>query len=68
MPRQFTPEEIKIIRRTEKEGAELAQKEHEDGKEMKKATVRRITGLIVLAVIFILFACIAYFVVSATAK
>ncbi|HJE09443.1 MULTISPECIES: hypothetical protein [Rikenellaceae] len=64
MPRQLTPEEQQIIRQTEKEGAELAEREH-DGKGAN-SVMRRIAGILVFAAVFLLFACIAYFVVSST--
>ena len=64
MPRQLTPEEQQIIRQTEKEGAELAEQEH-DGKGAN-SVMRRIAGILVFAAVFLLFACIAYFVVSST--
>lgn len=45
MPRQLTPEEQQIIRQTEKEGAELAEQEH-DGKGAN-SVMRRIAGILV---------------------
>lgn len=62
MPRQLTPEEIKIIRQTEQEGAELA--ENEKTPDNRKSTLRRmLKNLLILAVIFILFVWTAYIIV-----
>jgi len=66
MSRQLTPEEIGIIRRTEREGAELAAQE--TGRDRRHGSLRRIVGILVFAAVFIVFACIAYIVVSATLR
>lgn len=50
MPRQLTPEEQQIIRQTEKEGAELAEREH-DGKGAN-SVMRRIAGILVFAAVY----------------
>lgn len=66
MSRQLTPEEIGIIRRTEREGAELAAQE--TGRDRRHGSLRRIVGILVFAAVFIVFACIAYIVVNATLR
>ena len=66
MPRQLTPEELEIIRQTEREGAELA--EREQGRTGAQGTLRRIEGILLFAAVFAAFVCIACFVLSATAK
>lgn len=66
MPRQLTPEELEIIRQTEREGAELA--EREQGRNGAQGTLRRIEGIPLFAAVFAAFVCIACFVLSATAK
>lgn len=65
MPRQLTPEENRIIRRTEKEGAELAEKEQTAGN--KRGVARhQIMGLVVFALIFILLVYIGHLIVGNT--
>lgn len=62
MPRQLTSEEMKIIRQTEQEGAELAEKEKKT--DSSNVTFRRmLKTLIVLAFVFILFVLLAYMIV-----
>lgn len=67
MPRQLTPEEIKIIRQAEEEGAQL----YREGKNSPTSQTRKwahiIKGALIFIVVFALFACIAYAVVSNTA-
>ena len=65
MPRQLTPEELKIIRQTEEEGAELARRKPAESKSA--SAWHRATSLIALALIFILIAGLTYLIVSATA-
>ena len=63
MPRQLTPEEMKIIRQTEQEGAELAQKEK--APDSRKSTLKRLLkNLLILAAVFIFFVMIAYLIVK----
>lgn len=65
MPRQLTPEELKIIRQTEEEGERLAHDQQTDGSA--PSAWRRSMSLIVFALIFILIAALAYLIVSSTA-
>ena len=64
MPRQLTPEEQRIIRQTEDEGRRL----HDAAQTGRKRKIsgQLITGILIYAGVFILFALIAYFVVSRT--
>ncbi len=62
MSRQLTSEERKIIERTEREGAELAAEESADGKIVWR---RRIWGVVIFAVVFLLFALVSFAVFSA---
>lgn len=63
MPRQLTPEEMKIIRQTEQDGAELA--ERQKTPDSKKSVFRHmLKNLLILAVVFILFVLLAYLIVS----
>ena len=64
MPRQLTPEELKIIRQTEEEGERLASQQ--EGASTPSAW-RRASTLIVFALVFILIVGLAYLIVSSTA-
>lgn len=64
MPRQLTPEELKIIRQSEKEGERLARQQ--EGASTPSAW-RRASALIVFALVFILIVGLAYLIVSSTA-
>lgn len=63
MPRQLTPEEMKIIRQTEEDGAAFAEKEGGRNRWMHIAK-----GAAIFIIVFAAFACIAYAVVSGTAR
>ena len=61
MPKPLSPEEVKIIRQTEREGAELAEREErETGK--KPGAGRAVMNAAVFAFIFFLIAFLAYLV------
>ena len=66
MPRQLTPEEQKIIRQTEAEG--MANSSSSTDNRPGAKTRDLITGILIFAAVFVLFAMIAYFVVSSTTR
>lgn len=68
MPRQLTPEEMKIIRKTEEEGARIAAQEEKSPRDAVSRLTYIIKGAAIFIIVFAAFACIAYAIVSGTAK
>ncbi len=63
MPRQLTPEERAVIRRTEEEGRRECENVRETPASRRRAGV---AALAVIVVVFVLFAFVAYLIVGAT--
>lgn len=69
MPRQLTPEEMRVIRETEDAGARLAEEEsRKHFQKCKTGNLRRLGGSLIFVLVFVLFVLLAYLVVSSTMK
>lgn len=69
MPRQLTPEELKIIRQTEEEGARLAGHDSpSDHMARRRHILRMVAGAAIFIAVFAAFAYIAHLIVSSTAQ
>ena len=67
MPRQLTSEELRIIRQTEAEGMAASNSDNNDNR--RNPRIRNIiTGILIFAGVFVVFALVAYLVVSNTAR
>ena len=67
MPRQLTSEELRIIRQTEAEGMAASSSDNNDNR--RNPRIRNIiTGILIFAGVFVVFALVAYLVVSNTAR
>ena len=67
MTRQLTPEEQRIIRQTEDEGRQIHDVAKTDHSSKRSGIKNLLTGILIYAGIFVLFAMAAYFIVSHTA-
>lgn len=66
MPRQLTPEEQRIIRQTEAEGMACNSDNHNNRCSTRVRNI--ITGIVIFGAVFVIFALIAYIVVSNTVQ